>query len=185
MKLKTLCIALFLMTNHALAQDSWERYKPRTLNQIIQQHAPELVKVRGLEKVVSIISSDSFPSRVKAIYTGESRSVSAKKKELIFNWVKSPYFAQELKKGDEVTLLLIWVGVRRESEQTDWVFLVNDFETTDQQQGAPQKSASVASTPDAAIVRLIKEGIARVDIGSQIARGGCDCQPEKSCQIVQ
>jgi hypothetical protein len=218
MKLKTLCIALFLMTNHALAQDSWERYKPRTLNQIIQQHAPELVKVRGLEKVVSIISSDTFPSRVKAIYTGESRSVSAKKKELIFNWVKSfgyrleiadlfeselsfkegsveywlpvqkqvsPYFAQELKKGDEVTLLLIWVGVRRESEQTDWVFLVNDFETTDQQQGAPQKSASVASTPDAAIARLIKEGIARVDIGSQIARGGCDCQPEKSCQIVR
>jgi hypothetical protein len=46
-----------------------------------------------------------------------------------------------------VTLLLIWVGVRRESEQTDWVFLVNDFETTDQQQGAPQKSASVASRP--------------------------------------
>ena len=180
MKLKTLCIALFLMTNHALAQDSWERYKPRTLNQIIQQHAPELVKVRGLEKVVSIISSDTFPSRVKAIYTGESRSVSAKKKELIFYWIKSfgyrleiadlfeselsfkegsveywlpvqkqvsPYFAQELKKGDEVTLLLIWVGVRRESEQTDWVFLVNDFETTDQQQGAPQKSASVASRP--------------------------------------
>ena len=129
----------------SLAQDSWERYKPRTLNQIIKQHAPELVKVRGLEKVVSIISSDTFPSRVKAIYTGESRSISAKKKELIFYWVKSfgyrleiadlfeselsfkegsveywlpvqkqvsPYFAQELKKGDEVTLLLIWVGVR-------------------------------------------------------------------------
>jgi hypothetical protein len=80
MNLKTLWLTLFLMTNYALAQDSWESYKPRTLKQIIQQHEPELVKQRGQEKAVSIISADAFPSRVKIIYTGESRIVSAKKK---------------------------------------------------------------------------------------------------------
>ena len=199
MNLKILCMALFLMTNYALAQDSWEKYLPRTLDQIIQQHAPEQLKAPGLEKAaVSIISSDSFPSRVKVIYTGESRIVSAKRKELIVDWVKSfrnkpeiadlfesellfkegsveywlpvqkqviPYFAQEVKKGDEVTLLLVWVGVRREPEQTDWVFLVNDFEATDQRPGESQKTGADASLQDAAIAKLIKEGIAREDTG--------------------
>src|SRR5215475_3671783 len=183
MNLKILWMALFLMTNYALAQDSWEKYRPRALNQIIQQHAPEQLKALGLEKAVSIISSDPLPSRVKVIYTGESRIVSAKRKELIVDWVKSfrhkpeiadlfesellfkegsveywlpvqkqvvPYFAQELKKGDEVTLLLVWVGVRREPEQTDWVFLVNEFEATDQRPGESQKSGGDASLQDAA-----------------------------------
>jgi len=199
MNLKTLCLTLFLMTNYALAQDSWEKYRPRTLDQIIQQHAPERLKAPGLEKAaVSIISSDSFPSRVKVIYTGESRIVSAKRKELIVDWVKSfrhkpeiadlfesellfkegsveywlpvqkqviPYFAQEVKKGGEVTLLLVWVGVRREPEQTDWVFLVNEFEAIDQRPGASQKSGGDASSQDAEIAKLIKEEVARENAG--------------------
>jgi Tfp pilus assembly protein PilF len=198
MNLKTLCLALFLMTNYALAQDSWESYKPGTIKQIIQQHEPELVTERGQAKTVSIISADSFPSRVKVIYTGESRIVSAKKKELIVDWVISfrykpetadlfesellfkegsvehwlpvqkpviPYFAQELKKGDEVTLLLVWAGARRDPEQTDWVFLVNEFEAKDQRLGVSQKSDGAASSQDAAIAKLIKEEIAREDAG--------------------
>ena len=198
MNLKTLWLTLFLMTNYASAQDSWENYKPRTLKQIIQQHEPELAKERGQAKVVSIISADSFPSRVKVIYTGESRIVSAKRKELIVDWVKSflykpeiadlfesellfkegsvehwlpvqkpviPYFAQELKKGDEVTLLLVWVGARIDPEQTDWVFLVNEFEAKDQRLGEPQKSDGAASSQDAEIAKLIKEEIAREDAG--------------------
>jgi tetratricopeptide (TPR) repeat protein len=198
MKLKTLCMALFLITNYALAQDPWESYKPRTLKQIIQQHESELVTERGQAKAVLIFSAEPFKSRVKVIYTGESRIVSAKRKELIVDWVKSfrykpetadlfesellfkegsvehwlpvqkqviPYFAQELKKGDEVTLLLVWAGARRDPEQTDWVFLVNEFEATDQQPGASQKSGGDASLQDAEIAKLIKEGLAREDAG--------------------
>jgi hypothetical protein len=39
-----------------------------------------------------------------------------------------PYFKEELKVGDKVELYLIWIGARRESEVTDWVFLVNEFQ---------------------------------------------------------
>src|SRR5262245_29183390 len=64
MNLKTLCVTLFLTLTYALAQDSWENYMPRTLNQIIQQHAPELAKTRGQEKAFLLISADPFQSRV-------------------------------------------------------------------------------------------------------------------------
>jgi len=93
MNLKILCMALFLMTNYALGQDSWENYKSRTPKQIIQQHEqhePELLKALGWE---------------------------------------------------------------------------NEFETKDQQSTAPQKSGAGASSPDPAIVRLMKEEIAREDDG--------------------
>ena len=96
MNLKILCMALFLMTNYALARDPWERYKPCALNQIIQQHAPEQLKALGLEKAVSIISSDPLPSRMKVSYTGESRIVSAKRKELIVDWAKSFRYKPEM-----------------------------------------------------------------------------------------
>ncbi len=59
MNLKTLCVAFFLMTMPALVQDQWENYKPRTLNQIIEQHAPEVAKAHG-EKVALIISADQL-----------------------------------------------------------------------------------------------------------------------------
>lgn len=35
---------------------------------------------------------------------------------------------EELKKGDEVTLYVSWVGARKESGKVDWVFFVNEFE---------------------------------------------------------
>jgi hypothetical protein len=39
-----------------------------------------------------------------------------------------PYFKQELKKGERIELLLMWIGAKKESEKVDWVFLVNEFE---------------------------------------------------------
>jgi hypothetical protein len=39
-----------------------------------------------------------------------------------------PYFAEELKKGDQVTVFTIWVGAYKEASKWDWVFLVNEFE---------------------------------------------------------
>jgi hypothetical protein len=52
---------------------------------------------------------------------------------LIEHWlpVQSPLIQplqEELKKGDEVTLYVAWVGARKESGKVDWVFVVNKFE---------------------------------------------------------
>jgi hypothetical protein len=38
------------------------------------------------------------------------------------------YFREELKKGDMVTLLVAWLGVRKEKENLDNIFVVNEFE---------------------------------------------------------
>src|SRR5262249_46453227 len=111
----------------------------------------------------AVLTRDSFPSRVKVTYRGQSRSISPKRKEIISNWLTVTYpdrrdeylklwdteflftetlieywlpvqssliqaLQEELKKGDEVTLYVAWVGARKESGKVDWVFFVNEFE---------------------------------------------------------
>jgi hypothetical protein len=50
-----------------------------------------------------------------------------------------PYFKEELKAGEKVDLYLIWIGARRESEVSDWVFLVNEFEKYQASSGAVEQ----------------------------------------------
>jgi len=38
------------------------------------------------------------------------------------------YFGEELKKGDTVTLMVAWLGIRKEKESLDYIFLMNEFE---------------------------------------------------------
>jgi hypothetical protein len=38
------------------------------------------------------------------------------------------YFREELKKGDTVTLFVVWLGLRKEKESLDYIFLMNEFE---------------------------------------------------------
>ena len=38
------------------------------------------------------------------------------------------YFADELKKGDTVTLFVAWLGARKEAKSVDYIFLTNEFE---------------------------------------------------------
>jgi len=77
----------------AFGQDEWAKYKPRTLKQIVTVFAkasfkdPDFVQTdKG--QVVFVLSANTFPSLVKVRYTGESRALSAKKKEVIVAWLK-------------------------------------------------------------------------------------------------
>lgn len=38
------------------------------------------------------------------------------------------YFSQELKKGDKVTVFVMWLGLRKEAKSVDYIFLMNEFE---------------------------------------------------------
>ena len=97
MKHKIIFLALFvaLFVSQAFAQNNWDNYEPRTLKEITTTIAAKSLKnpdvlIQNDKKDVSIILSyNSFPSRVKATYTGESRKVSDQRKELIAAWLKT------------------------------------------------------------------------------------------------
>lgn len=57
----------------------YEDYIPRTLKQIIRDHSDP--KILSKNEGSMILTGDTFSSRVKGIYTGESRKVSAAKKQ--------------------------------------------------------------------------------------------------------
>ena len=171
MKYLALCpLALVVLTSFISTQDldPWKKYQPRTLDQIIKNHAAKVLDDPDIlmnfpDGSTAVLTRDSFPSRVKVTYTGQSRSISPKRKEIISNWFtvtypdrRDEYFKlldteflftetlieywmpvqnpliqplqEELKKGDDVTLYVAWVGARKESGKVDWVFLVNGFE---------------------------------------------------------
>lgn len=170
MKRLALCsLALSVLTSFISAQDQnpWDKYQSRTLDQIIKNHAAKVLDDPDIvmdfpDGSTAVLTRDSFPSRVKVTYTGRSRSISPKRKELIKYWLKTTHsdrgeyiklfdteflftetlieywlpiqspliqgLQEELKKGDEVTLYVAWVGARKESGKVDWVFVVNKFE---------------------------------------------------------
>ena len=82
-----------LVANQPLAQD-WDKYKPRTLKQITSELAeasfkdPDVVIVDEKKSESTVLSHDTFPSVVTVVYTGSSRKVSDKKKEVIAAWLK-------------------------------------------------------------------------------------------------
>jgi hypothetical protein len=167
--LYSLALAIATSFISAQGQDPWKRYQPRTLDQIIKDHAAKVLDNPDIlmsfpDGSTAVLARDSFPSKVKVTYTGRSRSISPKRKELIKDWVTTIFglerrdeylklydteflftetlieywlpiqnpliqpLQEELKKGDEVTLYVSWVGARKESGEVDWVFFVNEFE---------------------------------------------------------
>ena len=163
--LTSIFLIAWLVTT-VFGQDEWAKYKPRTLKQIVTIFAkasfrdPDYV-LRDKGQVVFILSANTFPSLVTVKYTGKSRTLSAKKKEVIAAWLKVygpknpeylhlfdteilftegraaywlpvqvqmvPFFEQELQKGENVHLYLVWVGGRKDSGKIERVFLVNEF----------------------------------------------------------
>jgi hypothetical protein len=90
--LSLLALALLTSFISAQGQDPWEKYQPRTLDQIIKNHAAKVLDNPDIEMSfpdgsTAVLTRDSFPSRVKVTYTGRSRSISPKRKELIKDWV--------------------------------------------------------------------------------------------------
>lgn len=171
MKRLALCsLALIVLASFISAQDQdpWEKYQPRTLDQILKNHAAKVLDDPDIlmnfpDGSTAVLARDSFTSRVKVTYTGQSRSISPRRKELIRDWLTTTYgpkvrdeyvklldteflftetlieywlpvqnpliqaLQEELKKGDEVTLYVAWIGARKESGKVDWVFVVNSF----------------------------------------------------------
>ena len=152
-----LTLALFLCSGFAKGQDTWDRYKTRTLGEIVQQHS----NTETLKGSDAFFTGDEFPSQVRVTYTGSSRKMSPARLEHITRWIKTtgrspeigkvfqtellflegsveywlpvqsqviPFFAKELKKGDRVTLYTIWIGGYKCAGKWDWIFLVNEFE---------------------------------------------------------
>src|SRR5215510_11796341 len=95
MKCLALCpLALFVLTSFISAQDQdpWAKYQPRTLDQIIKDYAAKVLDDPDIlmnfpDGSTAVLARNSFPSKVKVTYTGRSRSISPKRKELIKDWV--------------------------------------------------------------------------------------------------
>lgn len=142
--------------NFKKMNDTWDRYTPSTLKEIIYLHKEKVQDSDGL-----IISTAQFPSRVRAKYTGEFRQISIDKKELINLYFKAmkpnesyanifpneylfyeettehwlpvqsqvaKFFDEELSPGDIIYLYCVWMGAIRQKNDTEWVFSVNEFE---------------------------------------------------------
>lgn len=82
------------LTTKIAAQQQWETYQPRTLRQIIKEHVSEVADGRG--RVIFLLTAESFPSKVKAVYTGKSRAISSKRLELISEWAKARKVDKEI-----------------------------------------------------------------------------------------
>lgn len=57
----------------------YERYRPRTLSEIIREHSDP--KILQKNEGSMILTGDTFPSKVRVIFTGESRKVNSAKKQ--------------------------------------------------------------------------------------------------------
>lgn len=160
-------LTIFTGSESLQDNDTWARYVPRTLSQVITLHAAKVLDDPDVLMTFSdgskaILANDTFPSRVKVIYTGQSRTIPAERKNLIKDWVTKThgkaqeyaklfekeflfiegsnkywipvqtqlikYFERELKNGEEMAILTIWIGARKKSDKIDWVFLINEFE---------------------------------------------------------
>ena len=65
--------------NEGSTIEGYERYRPRTLSEIISEHSDS--KILQKNEGSMILTGDTFPSKVRAIYTGESRKISSAKKQ--------------------------------------------------------------------------------------------------------
>jgi hypothetical protein len=88
-------VTLFVVVaaSQTFAQD-WDKYKPRTLKEITTALAeasfkdPDVIITDSNKGESIVLSGNTFPSRVAAVYTGSSRKVSDKKKEVIAAWLR-------------------------------------------------------------------------------------------------
>jgi len=93
-KFISLTLLVVLIASQVFAQDfDWDKYKPRTLKEITTVLAeasfkdPDVLITDGKGGSI-ILSRDTFPSQIKVVYTGSSRKVSDKKKEVIAAWLR-------------------------------------------------------------------------------------------------
>jgi hypothetical protein len=90
--LTTICCVLFISVC-AMGQDGWGNYQPRTLNQIIKQHAGLVIFERPPAQL--IFNGDPLPSKVKVTYTAKVRKITPTRKAFILDWCKSQRLSEE------------------------------------------------------------------------------------------
>jgi len=95
-----------------------EKYQPRTLDQIIKLQATKVfdnpdILMNFSDGSTAVLTRDSFPSKVKVTYTGRSRIISAKRKELIKDWLTTTYGrdSKELVKLFDTEFLFTEAGI--------------------------------------------------------------------------
>jgi hypothetical protein len=71
--------SVLMRENEGITIKGYERYRPRTISEIIRAHFEP--KVLDKKEGSMILTGDTFPSKVKVIYTGKSRQVSAARKQ--------------------------------------------------------------------------------------------------------
>lgn len=85
-------LLVVLIPNQVVAQD-WDKYKLRTLKEITTELAeasfkdPDVI-ITDSKGGSIVLSGNTFPSKVAAVYTGSSRKVSDKRKEVIAAWLR-------------------------------------------------------------------------------------------------
>jgi len=156
MRLGILLAAMFLALVTVNAQEDWDKYKPRTLDEIVNQHSKLAPAAKGF-----LFTGDLFPSRVKVLYTAQQRPLNKERKYFISQFFKSvnhaeladlfiseflfkegsvqywlpvqeqliEHFKRELKSGDKAVLFVNWIGAYNRNGKVDWIFLVNEFES--------------------------------------------------------
>ena len=150
-------LALVMFQNPTVAP-TWDAFKPRTFNEIIEQSSNLSLTTLGDGSV--IFTSDKLPSRVRVTYTGKSRPISYETGEFIAGWIKmlshhpkipklfdnellffdssveywlpvpnnGPNYAKELREGQSVTLFVSRMGGKKNGGKIDWFFVVNNIE---------------------------------------------------------
>ena len=149
---------LVLLGVNAFAQGfPWEKFKPRTLKEVISTTTNA---VRPDDSMY--LAQNQLESKVEVIFTGQSREISKARKSFIEIWfgtlraeqkklaalyereylykegdvehwlpTSTPitkYFDKELKPGDKMHLYLISIGAYRVDSNIDCVLLVEEFQ---------------------------------------------------------
>lgn len=140
-----------VLERQASADFDYASYQPYSIRQAIVDHPHD-------PETDYLIEAGNFKYRVRVIYAGETRAIEPSVKDLIVKWGKSlqmapsivelfkhvilvregrdefwlpiqepllPSVAEELTSGSAVDLYIFRIG----STKTDWVFVVNEFQT--------------------------------------------------------
>lgn len=95
---------------------SFDEYRPRTLQSVIDLHATNIAQFKPEEKAV-LLTADNFPSKVTLTYVGKSRPLTGKRKELVEAERKSLRYALPENLADTFGTELLF----REGDREYWV----------------------------------------------------------------
>jgi len=123
MKFAVICLCLLLTTLQAsraqpASLTSWDSYVPRTLESIIENNQPlaaELEADSPSSKNLVLLTANSFQSKVKLVFLGQSRQLTAEHSKLLGYWGKM------LKINDDLGTVFATEMLFREGTKDYWI----------------------------------------------------------------